>query len=84
MPYKPTEKVYCKQCGGWVAEVDTRTKRIVRARYKRSHEFRRTVSLDTSDEGEIRYTHAYAYCSKCKTGWEWELVNDQRDLGKKS
>lgn len=35
MPNKPTEKVHCKGCGGWVAEVEPRTGVIVRERWPR-------------------------------------------------
>lgn len=39
MPYKPTEKILCKECFGWVAEVDARTRAIVRHRHRHNYRY---------------------------------------------
>jgi hypothetical protein len=83
MPYKPTEKVHCKGCGGWVAEVDRRTGRVVRVRNANKVPPPERPDWDTLDEHDGNgaivalsdETPAYgrAWCAKCKVFVEWPL-----------
>lgn len=85
MNYRPTEKVHCKGCGGWVAEVDTRTHRVVRVRNAHKMPPPERTDPEGDDEygpdGSVVHLADHtavlgsAWCASCKWFVEWPLLD---------